>query len=104
MKDKVLYGEVMKAAESLARALRAYTGEPMNCILTVFTRDQLIKTPGDPEGIPDYYSVLIRSTECEHYDDSTMKLVNKIYYSDDEFGNEKIGKVIPYYEREADHE
>jgi len=102
MKDKVLYGEVMKAAENLARALRAYTGEPMNCILSIFTRDQNVRTPGDPQGIPDYYSVLIRSAECEHYDDSTLKAVRKIYYCDDDFGNEKIMKVVPYYEREAE--
>lgn len=102
MKDKVLYGEVMKAAENLARALRSYTGEPMNCILSIFTRDQNVRTPGDPQGIPDYYSVLIRSAECEHYDDSTLKAVRKIYYCDDDFGNEKIMKVVPYYEREAE--
>lgn len=100
MKDKVLYGEVMKAAENLARALRAYTGEPMNCILSIFTRDQDVRTPDDPQGIPDYYSVLIRSAECEHYDDSTLKAVRKIYYCDDDFGNEKIMKVVPYHERE----
>lgn len=104
MKDKVLSSNVRKAVESLARALRNYTSEPMNCELSIYTRDTTVKTEDDPDGIPDSYSVLIRSSEVPRDEDSTFSEVKKIFYSDDEFGTEGIREVIPIYREDEENE
>lgn len=102
MKDNVLKAAVTEAVEKLTKALRNYTDEPMNCFVSVFTRDSTLN-PDDPDGVPDYYNAVIRSEYCEDKSDATLKLMCKIYYCEDEFEKESIRKVVPYcYEEEGD--
>ena len=98
MKDKVLKAAVEEAVENLTKALRNYTGEPMNLFLTVFTRDQTVRADGEPDSIPDYYCVTVRSSDCELATEATYRAVKKVYYSDDDFGIESIRTVIPCFE------
>ena len=104
MKDKVLRSAVTEAVEKLTRALRNYTDEPMSCFLSVFTRDEEIKADGEPDTIPDSYSVTVRSGCVEPGSDPTLRMMCKIYYSDDEFGQESIRTVIPCHDEGEEDE
>lgn len=94
MKDKVLHSAVTEAVEKLTRALRNYTDEPMNCFISIFTRDDTMRSDGEPDTIPDCYNVTVRSAGVEIGSDPTLRMVCKLYYSDDEFGQESIRTVI----------
>ena len=97
MKNKILYTEVTKAAEALSKALRAYTDEPMYLSVCVFTQDKTAICDGDPEGIPDYYSI-----RCHNADDiegivPTISESARVYY-----GEDGIKVVKPYHREVAD--
>ena len=94
MKDKILQTKVTQAAETLAKALRDYNGDEMILRVTVFTRDPECKEEGDPDGVPDFYSIVVHDANVD-YDtpiDTTLSASARIYYDD-----EGIRKVIPYY-------
>lgn len=99
MKHKVLDAEVTKHVEALAKALRAYTDEPMYLNLTIFTRDKECHLEGDPEGIPDYYDVRTHNADIDDVDeiDCTISKCARVYYAYDEH-EELIRTVIPYRE------
>ena len=91
MKKKILETEVTKAAEHLAKVIREFSGEPMHLSLAIFTRDIECKCDGDPNGLPDYYSVLVHDADTE-YDDNPegyiprsieVSKTGRIYYGDD---------------------
>lgn len=107
MKNKVLYTEVIKAAEGLARALRNYTEEPMHLDLFIFTRDKDCHHEGDPDGLPDYYNVIVNGADLEldEYTDKTIYTSARVYYKESKDG-ELIQTVIPYdnYIKEEDDE
>ena len=87
MKDKILKTEISAAAERIARALRAYTDNPMNCNLTVETRDS------EPVEDGDFYTIEISfSGENEENVDIINQIV-KITYIFDQFEGEKIKKT-----------
>ena len=99
MKNKVLYTEVIKAAETLARALRNYTDEPMYLNLCIFTRDAECHHEGDPEGTPDFYSLVVHSASEEYFEENlepTISTSARVYYKETKHG-ELIQTVIPYY-------
>ena len=98
MKNKVLYTEVIKAAEGLARALRNFTDEPMYLNLCIFTRDAECHHEGDPDGLPDYYDVVVNGADVEFDEntDPTISTSARVYYKESKDG-ELIQTVIPYY-------
>ena len=102
MKNKVLYTEVLNAAEHLATVLRNYTDEPMYLNLCIFTRDADCHHEGAPDGVPDYYDVVAEGAE-HVYDDAepTIATSARVYYSEDQYG-ELIRTVIPYREQVAE--
>ena len=104
MKNKVLYTEVIKAAEGLARALRNYTDEPMYMHLAIFTRDEESHHEGDPDGLPDFYSLVVHSASEEYFEENlepTISTSARVYYKESKDG-ELIRTVIPYYEDVAE--
>ena len=103
MKNKVLYTEVLKAAEHLATVLRNYTDEPMYMNLTIFTRDADCHHEGDPDGVPDYYDVVVEGAEADDDAEPTIRTSARVYYSENQYG-ELIRTVIPYRESVAEDE
>ena len=103
MKNKVLYTEVLKAAEHLATVLRNYTDEPMYLNLTIFTRDAECHHEGDPDGVPDYYEVVVEGAEADDDAEPTIATSARVYYSEDQYG-EQIRTVIPYREQVSEGE
>ena len=104
MKNKVLYTEVLKAAEHLATVLRNYTDEPMYLNLCIFTRDADCHHEGDPDGVPDYYDVVAEGAESRYDDvEPTICTSARVYYSEDQYG-ELIRTVIPYREQVSEDE
>ena len=100
MRKKILETEVTKAAEHLAKVLRDFSGEPMYMNITVFSRDVECKVDGDPDGLPDYYSIIVHDADTE-YDENPEGYIprsielsksGRIYYGDD--GN--ISEVKDY--------
>ena len=103
MKNKVLYTEVLKAAEHLATVLRNYTDEPMYLNLCIFTRDAECHHEGDPDGVPDYYDVVVEGAEADDDAEPTISKTARVYYSEDQYG-ELIRTVIPYREQVSEDE
>lgn len=103
MKNKVLYTEVLKAAEHLATVLRNYTDEPMYLNLCIFTRDAECHHEGDPDGVPDYYDVDVEGAEADDDAEPTIATSARVYYSEDQYG-EQIRTVIPYREQVSEDE
>ena len=101
MKKKLIGAEVIRATEHLARLLRTYYPDPMYLSLAIFTKDNTAKSDGDPDGIPDYYSVRVHSSDTEYeenIDNDTFvpkeTLINetaRVYY-----GEDGIRTVIPF--------
>ena len=83
MKKTILHAEVIKAAESLAVALSKFSSDPMYCSVTVFTKDVTCKCEGDPEGIPDYYSVRIHDAEDVEGERTFISESARVYYGED---------------------
>ena len=92
MKDKVLHSEINKAAEGLLLALRKYTDEPLYFSLTIFSKDNTVICEGDPDGVPDFFSVRLLNTDSM---ESIYNEASRVYYSEGE-GEELIKKVIPF--------
>ena len=103
MKDKYLRSEVIKAAESLCRALRNYSEGKMYLSLNVYTRDET-EILDDPEydkwkktcGVPDYYSMKI----CVNEEASLTQIIGEaslVFYSFDEHGEMSIRETYSIY-------
>ena len=101
MKNKVLYAQVVEAAERLAVILRNYATEPMYLNLCIFTRDEGCRHEGDPDGAPDYYDIIVEGSESDDEAEPTISITSRIYYSEDRYG-ELIRTVIPYRENIAE--
>ena len=83
MKDKILETVITKCAETMARALRSYSGESMTCRIYIETRMH------EHEGGDAYgYRVRYKPTQCEILDKA-----NQIHYMRDEEGTEKIRRT-----------
>ena len=95
MENKILYTEVCKAAEHLATVLRNFSKEPMYMNLCIFTRDEGCHHEGDPDGVPDYYDIIVESAYVDDDADATINTTSRVYYSEDQFG-ELIRTIIPY--------
>ena len=94
MKKKILEAEVIRAAESLCVALRKFSDESMYLHFTVFTRDNTVRCEGDPEGIPDYYTIRVFNPSDLTEDEACFPDISKtsrVYYNGD-----KISDVIDY--------
>ena len=82
MRDKILKTEIAAAAERIARALRAYSGQSMSCDLYVVSHNTSL--PGDN----DFYSIEVSIDGEESV--NIIKQGAKITYSFDAFEGEKI--------------
>lgn len=81
MRDKILKTEIAAAAERIARALRAYSGQPMSCDLYVVSHNT---SPDDN----DFYSIEVSIDGEESV--NIIKQGAEITYSFDRFEGEKI--------------
>ena len=100
MEEKILKTIVTMSIENITRELRKYSKEPLQCDITIFSRDQVVKDETDPEGTPDYYSVVVRlAGEDVEITYPIIDESNKVYYSYDDRGIEGIRKVIPCYRK-----
>lgn len=87
MKDKLLKTDITKAVESLAKALRDYSGEPMYLRLTIFSRDTSMTKDGK---VPDYYDVHISPADDADDMVPTFSKAAFVFY-----GEEGITDVVP---------
>ena len=100
MEEKILKMIVTMSIENITRELRKYSKEPLQCNITIFSRDQVVKDETDPEGIPDYYSVVVRlAGEDAELVSPIIDESNKVFYSYDDRGIEGIRRVIPCYRK-----
>ena len=100
MEEKILKTIVTMSIENITRELRKFSKEPLQCDITIFSRDQVVKDDTDPEGVPDYYSVLVRvAGEDVELTYPIVDESNKVYYSYDDRGIEGIRRVIPCYRK-----
>ena len=58
MEEKILKTIVIMSIENITRELRKYSKEPLQCDITIFSRDQVVKDETDPEGTPEKISSL----------------------------------------------
>ena len=102
MEEKILKTIVTMSIENITRELRKFSKEPLQCDITIFSRDEVIKEPID-EDIPDYYSVVVRlAGEDTELTAAIIDESNKIYYSYDDRGIEGIRRVLPCYRKGSD--
>ena len=100
MEEKILKTMVTMSIENITRELRKFSKEPLQCDITIFSRDQVVKDDTDPEGIPDYYSVVVRLTgEDAELVSPIIDESNKVFYSYDDRGIEGIRNVLPCYRK-----
>ena len=100
MEEKILKTIITMSIENITRELRKYSQEPLQCSIEIFSRDQVVKDETDPEGVPDYYSVLVRiAGEDVELTYPIVDESNKIYYSFDDRGIEGIRRVLPCYRK-----
>lgn len=101
MKRKIAEAEIKRGVEHIMNALNKYSADPMYLSLAIFTKDNTLKCDGDPDGIPDFYSLRVHQSDTE-YDESIDKdvfvpketLINeaaRVYY-----GEDGIRTVIPF--------
>lgn len=101
MKRKIAEAEIKRGVEHIINALNKYSADPMYLSLAIFTKDNTLKCDGDPDGIPDYYTLRAYASDTE-YDESIDKdvfvpketLINetaRVYY-----GEDGIRTVIPF--------
>lgn len=101
MKRKIAEAEIKRGVEHIINALNKYSADPMYLSLSIFTKDNTLKCDGDPDGIPDYYTLRAYASDTE-YDESIDKdvfvpketLINetaRVYY-----GEDGIRTVIPF--------
>ena len=84
MKDKILKAEIMTACEHIARALRAYTGEPLGCSAYIETRK--VGEDCDEVAVEVHWN-----TDTE--DGEVFSKRARIYYSFDKREGEQIRRV-----------
>ena len=99
MKNKILDTEIREAVEHLTAVLNKYSSDPMYLSVAIFTKDMTVKSEGDPEGIPDYYSIraYVADTEYEQSDDGFVPKETVINESARVYcGEDGIKKVIPF--------
>ena len=102
MEEKILKTIVTMSIENITRELRKFSKEPLQCDITIFSRDEVIKEPVD-ESVPDYYSVVVRlAGEDVELTGAIIDESNKIYYSFDDRGIEGIRRVLPCYRKGSD--
>lgn len=100
MEEKILKTIVTMSIENITRELRKFSKEPLQCDITIFSRDQVVKDDTDPEGVPDYYSVVVRlAGEDAELVFPIIDESNKVFYSYDDRGIEGIRRVIPCYRK-----
>ena len=101
MKRKIAETEIKRGVEHIINALNKYSADPMYLSLSIFTKDNTLKCDGDPDGIPDYYTLRAYASDTE-FDESIGKdvfvpketLINetaRVYY-----GEDGIRTVIPF--------
>ena len=87
MKYKLLETEIMAAAETIAKALRTYTGDSMACEVFVESREQ---------SGSDFVAINVTyNKEDEH--GTVINKGERIIYSFDDFEGEAILKTIPVF-------
>lgn len=100
MEEKILKTIVTMSIENITRELRKFSKEPLQCDITIFSRDQVVKDDTDPEGVPDYYSVVVRlAGEDAELVSPIIDESNKVFYSYDDRGIEGIRNVLPCYRK-----
>ena len=100
MEEKILKTIVTMSIENITRELRKFSKEPLQCDITIFSRDQVVKDETDPEGVPDYYSVVVRlAGEDAELVSPIIDESNKVFCSYDDRGIEGIRRVIPCYRK-----
>ena len=105
MEEKILKTIITMSIENITRELRKYSKEPLQCSIEIFSRDQVVKDETDPEGVPDYYSVLVRiAGEDVELTYPIVDESNKVYYSYDDRGIEGIRRVIPCYRKGSEED
>lgn len=89
MKEKILETEVSNACETIARALRAYSNEPVHLTLEIHTRESM------PEKGTDFYSFEVSDKHCN----LVLELGRRIAYcwDDDNGGMEVIRETYKCY-------
>ena len=87
MKDKILKTEISSACERIARALRQYSNEPMDCEIYIRTRDS------EPIQDSDFYSMTVSfgGENAENID--IIKQGARVTYLFDRFEGENIKKT-----------
>ena len=83
MKDKILETVITRCAETIARALRAYSGERLGCRIYIETRVK------DHEG-GDCYGIKVRYKPSQTV---AIDVNNVIQYEDQEDGTELIRRT-----------
>ncbi len=102
MEEKILKTIVTMSIENITRELRKFSKEPLQCDITIFSRDKVVKEPID-EDVPDYYSVVVKlAGEDVELTGAIIDESNKIYYSFDDRGIEGIRRVLPCYRKGSD--
>lgn len=100
MKDKLLRINIMAACETIAKALRAYTGESLACEIFIETRED--KTEDDTD------FVAIKCTwNSEDEGGTIFDRGERIYYRFDRYEGEQILKTVPVfggYQEEGDND
>lgn len=87
MKYKLLETNIMAAAETIAKALRTYTGESMACEVFIESRE---------EAGSDFVAIKVTyNSEDEH--GTVINKGERIIYSFDDFEGEAILKTIPVF-------
>ena len=88
MKDKILETTISNACETIAKALRHYSKEPLELIINIDTREAV------PEEGTDFYSFVITDSKG----DVVMDLGKRIAYCwDDNNGQEVIRETYKSY-------
>ena len=95
MKRKIAETEIKRGVEHIINALNKYSADPLCCHIAIFTRDNICKCDGDPDGMPDFYSIRVHSdTEHEKNIEKDVFAFNetaRVYY-----GEDGIRTVIPF--------
>lgn len=88
MKDKILETIISDACETIAKALRNYTNEPLTCCIQIDTREAI------PEKGTDFYSFDI----VDPSGDAILELGRRVAYCwDDNNGQEVIRETYTSY-------
>jgi len=89
MKNKILETEISEACETIARALRAYSGKPIFLKTYIYTRET------HPEKGTDFYSFVLK----DKHGNTLLDLGKRIAYcwDDDNGGMEVIRETYKCY-------